>query len=102
MESEMDMVLFIIKREVNILDIGTIIKWMDMVLFIILMVELPIKASGKMIHYMEKEFYIIKTLLKFKANITILVLSSVKKKNHGFHMMDGFKMIKNQDTDNYY
>ncbi len=102
MESETDMVLSIIKKEVNILDIGTIIKWMDMVLYIILMVELLIKANGKMIHYMVKEFYIIKILYKFKANIIILLSSSVKKINHGFRMMVGLKMIKNQDTDNYY
>jgi len=56
MVQEMAMGRFIINKVAAILDIGIIIKWMDMVHYIILMGELLIKGNGKMTRFMEKVF----------------------------------------------
>lgn len=92
----------IIKKAEDILAFGIITKWMVMEHYIILMVESLTKVNGKTTHCMEKGFLITKNLIKFKDNTIIPLLISVKINNHGFYMMDGFKMMKNLDMDNYY
>jgi len=55
MVKEMEMVNFIIKREVIMMVIGKIIEWMGMELSTILMEKLLIKENGRMTNFMGKE-----------------------------------------------
>jgi hypothetical protein len=103
MDLEMVLVLFTINKVVDTKVIGMIIKCKDMVFYIILMEEKPIKVNGLMILFMEKVFFLTKILPQCQhIHMSINLLINANYNSIGLAMTDGFKMIKNLAMANYY
>jgi hypothetical protein len=95
------MALFTIMKAENIVAIGLTIRCMVKEHYITQMVELLIKDNGKMIRFMEKEFYIMKILLLYLSLTIIDPLINVSKLNAGYITKEHLIKMTNKEKEYY-